>query len=156
MTGPVATNVHATAITIGGFGILFTGPSGSGKSALAFACMVAARRQGAAAALIADDQVLLSQCGDRLLASRPAAIAGLIELRGSGIVEVESVPSAMLDLAVRIVSLDRDERLPPSDERYRPDGFGSLPLVRLAAGMPEPLAVLAALHPPLRRLMPFL
>ena len=36
-------NIHATAVVLGTRGILFTGPSGSGKSMLAFACIAANR-----------------------------------------------------------------------------------------------------------------
>nr|WP_250812457.1 HPr kinase/phosphorylase [Neorhizobium tomejilense] len=152
-TTPV--NIHATAIVIGTKGLLFTGPSGSGKSMLAFTCVAAARRQGAFAALVADDQVLVSRHGERLLATRPKPIAGLIELRGSGIARVESVSAAALDLAVEIISLSEDERLPPENERFRIRGLGDLPLVRIWRGAADPLAVLAAFASDFHAEMPF-
>lgn len=152
-TTPV--NIHATAIVIGTKGLLFTGPSGSGKSMLAFTCIAAARRQGAFATLVADDQVFVSRHGDHLLATRPEPIAGLIELRGSGIAPVESVSAAALDLAVQIISLPEDERLPPENERFRIAGLGDLPLVRIWRGAPDPLAVLAAFAPDFHGEMPF-
>ncbi len=55
-----AFNIHATAIVVGKTGLLFSGPSGWGKSMLAFTCMTEARRLGLFTALVADDQVLLS------------------------------------------------------------------------------------------------
>ena len=56
-----ATNIHGTAIVIGKTGLLFLGPSGSGKSSLAFACLAAAKPLGLSAALVADDQVFITQ-----------------------------------------------------------------------------------------------
>jgi serine kinase of HPr protein (carbohydrate metabolism regulator) len=148
-------NIHATAIVVGTRGLLFTGPSGCGKSTLAFACLAAAKRHGAFAALVADDQVLISCCGDHLIASRPEAIANLIELRGSGIARVESVASIVLDLAIAIVSLPEAERLPPENEGYSIAGMGELPLLRLWNHSPDPLASLAAFMPGFRGEAPF-
>lgn len=152
---PDPVNIHATAIVVGTRGILFTGPSGSGKSMLAFSCIAAARRQGAFAALVADDQVLISRHGNHLLAERPETIAGLIELRGSGIAKVESLPAAALDLAVEVVSLPESDRLPPENEAFSTCGLGELPLIRIWQGAPEPLAILSALAPDLHGEMPF-
>lgn len=148
-------NVHATAIVIGTRGLLFTGPSGSGKSMLAFACIAAARRQGCFASLVADDQVFISHRGDHLLAHRPDAIAGLIELRGSGIAKVESIQSAVLDLAIEVVSLPESDRLPPENERVKFAGPGDLPLLRLWRGTTEPLAAIAAFAPAFHGEIPF-
>ncbi|MEN3150988.1 HPr kinase/phosphorylase [Neorhizobium sp. IRAMC:178] len=152
-TTPV--NIHATAIVIGTRGLLFTGPSGSGKSMLAFTCIAAARRQGAFAALVADDQVLVSRHGDHILATRPEPIAGLLELRGSGIARLESLPAAALDLTVEIISLPEDKRLPPENERFRIFGLGDLPLVRIWRGAPDPLGILVAFAPDFHGEMPF-
>jgi serine kinase of HPr protein (carbohydrate metabolism regulator) len=152
-TRPV--NIHATAIVVGTRGLLFTGPSGRGKSTLAFACLAAARRQGAFAALVADDQVLISRNGNHLIATCPPSIAGLMELRGSGIVEIENVTSAVLDLAVQVVSLADAERLPPENERFSLSPLGELPLRRLSNNSPVPLASIAALMPGFRGQTPF-
>ncbi|WP_117194640.1 HPr kinase/phosphorylase [Rhizobium terrae] len=148
-------NIHATAIVIGTRGLLFTGRSGSGKSMLAFACLAAARRQGAFAALVADDRVIVSRHGGHLVASRPQSIAGLIELRGSGIATMDSVPEAALDLAVQVISLPEDDRLPPEDERFSIPDLGELPLLRLWRGSPDPLAVLGAFAANFHGEMPF-
>jgi serine kinase of HPr protein (carbohydrate metabolism regulator) len=95
--------IHATAVGIGGRAVLLIGPSGSGKSDLAL------RLIDRGAVLIADDRVVLHPDGARLLASPPAALAGLIEVRGVGIVTVPfvaDVPVALLvDLALAPVRL---------------------------------------------------
>ena len=148
-------NIPATAVVLGTRGILFTGPSGSGKSMLAFACIAAARRQGAFAALVADDQVFVSRHGEQLVASRPDPIAELIELRGSGIAKVESIAAAVLDLAVAVIPHPESERLPPENERFSIAGIGELPLIRIWQGTPDPLAVLAAFASDLHGEIPF-
>lgn len=152
---PTPVNIHATAIVIGESGIVFAGPSGSGKSLTALTCMAAARRQGLFSALVADDRVLVSREGDRLIASCPAPIAGLIEIRGSGITRIESVPSATLHLAVSLVSLPEAERLPPENEVFSIPGAGTLPLLRIWRNAPDPLAVLAAFAPRFGLEIPF-
>jgi serine kinase of HPr protein (carbohydrate metabolism regulator) len=148
-------NVHASAIVVGTRGFLFLGASGQGKSALAFACIADARRRGAFAALIADDRVLVSRSGTGFVARCPEAISGLIELRGSGIVTVESVSAAILDFAVEVVSLPQMDRLPPEEETFAIGTLGCLPLVRLSSQALDPLAHLAALLPVLQHETPF-
>ncbi len=76
--------VHATAVAIEGEAVLLRGPSGSGKSDLAL------RLIDGGAQLVADDQTLLRRAGGRVLASAPPAIAGLLEVRGVGVVRVEA------------------------------------------------------------------
>ncbi|RMF16145.1 MAG: serine kinase, partial [Alphaproteobacteria bacterium] len=73
--------VHASCVAWHGRGILLRGPSGAGKSALAL------RLIEAGALLVADDYVVLDaqSTPDRLLAAPPPRIAGLIEVRGLGL-----------------------------------------------------------------------
>lgn len=131
MTGAAGTNIHATAIVIRSRGLLFIGPSGSGKSSVALSCLMAARDHGLFAALIADDQVFVSTVNGRIVARRPSSIAGFAELRGAGIVAVASLPSALLDCAILPVQPPFGERVPPETESHAlPDG-GTLPLLRL-------------------------
>src|SRR3546814_16249492 len=101
-------NIHATAILVGRAGLLFVGPSGSGKSMLAFNCLAAARRDGAAAALVADDQVFLAAEEAGITAYRPDTIAGLIEISGSGNAEMTSIPAAEMQPATLHVDLVTD------------------------------------------------
>ena len=65
--------------------MLITGPSGSGKSDLAL------RLLDRGFTLVSDDQTIVRRDGDRLIASAPPTIAGKLEIRGIGIVEMEHV-----------------------------------------------------------------
>ena len=98
--------VHGTSVALDGAGVLLRGPSGAGKSDLAL------RLIDAGAALVADDQTELRRAGMGLRMSAPAAIAGLLEVRGVGILRVPSVPSAILRLVVTLVPREAIERLP--------------------------------------------
>ena len=137
-----ATNFHGTAVMLGTRGILFVGPSGIGKSMMAFQCLGIARRRGFASALVCDDQVLLHGEEARVIATCPSSIAGLLELRGSGIIRMDHVEQADLDLVVQVVCLADADRLPPEQERWRPAEDIDLPLVRIANTAPDPLLVI--------------
>jgi serine kinase of HPr protein (carbohydrate metabolism regulator) len=115
---------HATTVAIGGRGVLLRGPSGSGKSDLAL------RLIDAGARLVADDQSELWRDGEAVLARAPATIAGLIEVRGLGIVRLDSLPVARLALVVDLVAPDAIERLP--EQRSEAILGVSIPLVALA------------------------
>jgi serine kinase of HPr protein (carbohydrate metabolism regulator) len=122
---------------------------------MAFACLAIARRNRATAALVADDQVFLDRRDGRIFASCPPAIAGMIELRGSGIVRIDHVTSAPLDLAVTVVAPGEMERLPPDGEVLDLDDIGRLPMVRIVSTVADPLAVIGALLPSWRAESPF-
>lgn len=99
-----ATLVHATAVAINGQGVLLTGPSGSGKSDLAL------RLIDRGAALICDDYCdIVSGKTGPIIRSKPN-IAGMIEVRGVGIMNIPHVESAPLALALNLG--DVAERLP--------------------------------------------
>lgn len=138
-------NLHATAIVVDNTGILFTGPSGSGKSELAFSFLTEAERCGLPAALIADDQIFVYRDGENIIAERPEAIAGLLELRGSGIVSVNSIPSAALHFAVTTVLSPENPRLPEDDEVFSLPCGGHLPLLRIPRSSLVPYGKFAAL-----------
>lgn len=105
------TLVHATSVAIGGRAVLLRGPSGSGKSDLAL------RLIDAGARLVSDDQTRIWRNGNVLMTRAPKPIAGLIEVRGVGIVRVESLPMARLALIADLVAVQHVERLPePSSE----------------------------------------
>ncbi len=89
-------NIHATAIAIGGHGIIVQGPSGSGKSDLAL------RLIDRGAMLICDDRVIVDTTDGFPLLKQAENIAGQIEVRGIGIVTMPATPQAGLRLIVNI------------------------------------------------------
>lgn len=90
--------LHASAVALEGRGLLILGASGAGKSALALRMMALGAR------LVADDRVDVARRGEALIASAPAALRGLIEARGVGLLRAEALEAAVLELAV---DLDR-------------------------------------------------
>ena len=109
--------VHATALAVGGKGVLIRGPSGSGKSDLALRCMTAGTSYlvPASACLVCDDQVAIGVSPAGLAVTAIDAIYGKLEVRGVGIIEVTAVRSAELVLIVDLVAPELVERLPGFD-----------------------------------------
>jgi len=107
----MTTQIHATCVDIDGAGVLLLGPSGSGKSDLAL------RLIDGGARLVADDRVNLAADGARVHASPPPNIAGMLEVRGIGIVKLEHAPHIPVDLAVELAPRGRIERLPRAEWR---------------------------------------
>lgn len=84
---------RATAVAMGGRAILIEGSPGCGKSSLALALI------DRGAVLIGDDGVSLTRQGERLLASPPPNIAGLLEVRNLGLLTfpvASDVPAALV------------------------------------------------------------
>jgi HPr kinase/phosphorylase len=105
---------HATAVLVGSRAVLIRGAAGSGKSRLAWSLLeAAAAGKILFARLVADDRVALSALNGRLIAAAPSQIAGMIELRGSGILRVPYEPFAVVGLIVDLAALDAD-RVPAS------------------------------------------
>lgn len=86
--------IHASSVAIAGIAVLLHGLSGAGKSDLAL------RLIDRGAALVSDDYTHLRRDGDRLLATPPATIAGKIEVRGLGVVEMPHLDEAPVGLLV--------------------------------------------------------
>jgi hypothetical protein len=110
--------VHASALVVGEQGVLLRGPSGVGKSAMALALVAAAERKGLFARLVADDRVVLTPVGDRLLMNPHWRIAGRIERRFAGIADVPHEWTAVARLVVDLLPDDAPApvRLPdPAD-----------------------------------------
>jgi serine kinase of HPr protein (carbohydrate metabolism regulator) len=124
MTDFSSETVHATCVAIGGRGVLIRGRSGSGKSDLAL------RLIDRGAVLVSDDYTLVMPIAGRLVASAPATIAGQMEVRGIGLVEMDSADGVPLCL---LVDLDHaPERLPDEDSHADVAGL-ELPVIGLAA-----------------------
>jgi serine kinase of HPr protein (carbohydrate metabolism regulator) len=117
--------VHATAIAIKGDAILLRGPPGAGKSDLAL------RLIDSGADLVADDQAELRRMGKDVLVRAPVTIAGLIEVRGLGIMRVAAVDEARLALLVDLVPSAAVERMP--DRRFEEILGIVYPLIAIAA-----------------------
>ena len=125
--------VHGTCVALGQRGALLRGPSGCGKSDLALRFLFLARRgplAREAPALVADDQVVLTRDGRRVLATAPDSIGGRLEVRGVGIVGVKALTQCELALVVDLVRPEQIERL-PATLRVRLAGV-ELPLLQLA------------------------
>ena len=108
--------LHGSAVAAGEHALLITGATGSGKTTLALEMIALG------AELIADDRVCTRpertgpDGAGRLWLSAPPNIAGLIEIRGFGLVRLAARPGAALRL---IADLDHgeDARMPPRRER---------------------------------------
>jgi serine kinase of HPr protein (carbohydrate metabolism regulator) len=134
-------NIHATCIRLAqagrafgapaNAGVLLLGPSGAGKSDLAL------RLIERGAMLVADDRTDLFVQRGRLHARVPKGIAGYLEIRGIGIVELPYAATVRVALAI---ALKHDVARLPEHKRYRP---------------PKPLTLVPGDCPPLIALNPF-
>jgi serine kinase of HPr protein (carbohydrate metabolism regulator) len=120
---------HATCIALGDRAALLRGPPGAGKSDLALRFISDFVRRGAA--LVADDQTLVRREGDRLRVSAPKATAGLIEVRGLGIVPLAARAQATLTLITDLVPAADIERLPPDPLPGEDIAGVSVPVLKL-------------------------
>jgi len=125
-------SLHASCVVIRESGILIRGASGSGKSSFASVLLAQARAAGEFAAWVADDRVLVTRHGNRLLGAPHPAIAGRFEARGLGILSEPHEPSAVLRLLVDLK--DYTERLPERDELTGMVDGVALPCLPLVAG----------------------
>lgn len=117
--------VHATAVAIDGSAILLRGPPGAGKSDLAL------RLIDGGARLVADDQVELRQAENRVWVRAPAAIAGLIEIRGVGILRLGTLKESPLAMCVDLLPSGQFERLP--ENRFAEVLGIAIPLIAVSA-----------------------
>lgn len=123
MTTLSSETLHASCVAIGGRAVLIEGQSGSGKSDLAL------RLIDRGATLVSDDYTIVRRQSDLLIASAPPNIAGLIEVRGLGLVTMPAEADARVALIVAIS--DSIDRMPEDLERAIVAGV-AIPRVHIA------------------------
>ncbi len=115
--------LHASCVSIGGRAILIEGLSGSGKSDLAL------RLIDRGAVLVSDDYTIVRRDAGTLRANAPANIAGLIEVRGIGLISMpfeSDVPVSM------VASLGPPVERLPDEERRRSIAGVEIPVYPVA------------------------
>jgi HPr kinase/phosphorylase len=107
--------LHASCVSVGEAGILIRGLSGVGKSSLARELIGEAERRGLFARLVCDDRVRVANRSGRLVATAVNDIAGKLEARGLGILQIPYEKSAVVRLVVDGL-VEEAERFPAEDE----------------------------------------
>lgn len=118
--------VHATSVAIGGRAVLLSGLSGIGKSDLAL------RLIDRGAILVSDDYTLLKRQGTGLIATAPATISGMMEVRGIGLVDMPIMEEAPVALVIELY--DKVDRMPAE------------PMMRRLAGIDIPVAKISPME----------
>lgn len=124
--------VHASCVSVlPDYGVLLRGAPGSGKSGLALRLI-----ERELAALVADDQVELTTTGqDNVVhASAPERLAGLLEVRGLGILTMRHQDSVPLRLIIDLVTPEQVPQIP--EPRFTTLNGISLPVLALSADDP--------------------
>jgi HPr kinase/phosphorylase len=141
--------IHASAVLTGARAILIRGPAGSGKSRLALNLIQAASHgQLIFARLVADDRVHVEAAHGRLIARPPAAIAGLLEVRGLGIAQLPYEPMAVVSWVVDL-GVAAPMRMP--DDSTAHAIVAGIRIQRLAVAPdcdPVPMVLAAVTSPP--------
>lgn len=122
MTIVSSETLHASCVAIGDHAVLIEGRSGAGKSDLAL------RLIDRGAVLVSDDYTVLVRSGSKLLATPPATIAGKMEVRGLGIVEMPHVDRRPVALLIDLI--DEVERMPLDPQKRRIAGI-DVPVIAL-------------------------
>lgn len=139
-----ASTIHATAVLVGARAVLIRGEPGSGKSRLALRLLETAGREFPFVRLVGDDRVYLEGRAGRLVARPPQELAGLLEIRGTGIVRVPFEAAAVVGL---VVDLGQPiDRMPAAEGRKTVVQGVTLPRLAVPPGAdPLPLAVAVGL-----------
>lgn len=120
--------IHGSCVSKAGAGVLIVGPSGSGKSDLAL------RLLDRGFDLVADDRVEIEDG----IACAPASLAGLIEVRGIGLLRL---PAAMRARIALVVELDAPAERLPAPRRHPSLGLPCIALDARSASAPQRVAL---------------
>lgn len=92
-------NIHATGVCVDGIGVIIRGSPGTGKSLLVLEML----SRNPKAILVADDRIDVRTDQNHLFMTAPKPIAGLIELRGRGIMKRPFKAEAQVHLVIDLV-----------------------------------------------------
>jgi serine kinase of HPr protein (carbohydrate metabolism regulator) len=138
--------IHASAVLVGPKAVLIRGPSGSGKSLLAWNLINAASHGLLTfARLVGDDRVQVTGQSDRLLVRPAQALGGLIEIHGLGIRRLPFESVAVVGWVVDLAASDA-ARLPATEAATASIAEVKVTRLPVAAGMAPLPMVLAALR----------
>ena len=139
------TTIHASAVLAGPKAVLIRGPSGSGKSLLAWN-LINATSQGLLpfTRLVGDDRLQVIGQSGRLLVRPAQALSGLIEIHGLGIRRLPFEPIAVVGWVLDLAAVDA-ARLPAAEATTTLIAGIKVTRLPVAAGMPALPTVLAAL-----------
>ena len=110
-----SSTIHATAVLVGAKAVLIRGEPGSGKSRLALRLLETAGRELPFVRLVGDDRVYLEGRAGRLVVRPPQELAGLLEIRGTGIVRVPFEAAAVVGLVIELGQ--PADRMPAAESR---------------------------------------
>jgi len=133
--------LHATCVAINGHGVILVGPSGSGKSDLALRLVdepgSGLGDEKMTSVLVGDDQIVLTRQSGTLTASPAAALAGLLEVRGVGILTCRYLAQAQVALVVKLTPQASIERLPEAPGTVFEELGVSVPAIEVDASQPS-------------------
>ena len=137
--------IHASAVLAGPKAVLIRGPSGSGKSLLAWN-LINAALQGLLpfTRLVGDDRIQLTGQSGRVLVRPAQALSGLIEIHGLGIRRLPFESVAVVGWVVDLAATDA-ARLPAAEAATAAIAGVTIPRLAVAAetaALPMVLAVL--------------
>ena len=129
----MSTLMHGSCVCLGARGVLILGAPGAGKSGLALE-LVSVHR----AVLVADDQVAITVEDNRLFAGPAPGLAGLIEIRGTGIVKMAYRRRCQVCLVASLGPHAGFDRMPPADSLFV--DIGGIRLARIFVDASQPFA----------------
>ena len=119
-----AQRLHASCVAVGPRAALITGPTGSGKSSLAIQLIAMGAR------LVSDDQTHVSTRDQKVIARPPETLAGLLEMRGIGLVKLDYQAQAEVVLVVDMSTGAADPSVPRLPQlRKTTLGYVAVPLI---------------------------